>query len=116
MAKKGQIFNTYSYEFKKEVCEKYLSGEYGGGQTFCRKFGIRAKKQLYNWVKLYRKDPELLKEDGRGRATKVDSINKGRPKRLDLTGLSKDEKIEHLEMEVDILKKAKALRKRYGEH
>ena len=108
--------NNYTYEFKKEICEKYLSGEYGGGMTFCQKFGIKSKRQLYDWVKLYRKDPELLKVDGRGKGTKADGVNKGRPRQLDLTGLSKDEKIERLEMEVDILKKAKALRKRYGEH
>ena len=114
--KNKRINNNYTYEFKKDICEKYLSGKYGGGMTFCQKFGIKSKRQLYDWVKLYRKDPELLKVDGRGKATKTDGVNKGRPKQLDLTGLSKDEKIERLEMEVDILKKAKALRKRYGEH
>ena len=113
---KNRKNNNYTYEFKKEMCEKYLSGEYGGGKTFCQKFGIRSKTQLYNWIILYRKDPELLKEDNRGKGTKADGVNKGRPRQLDLTGLSKDEKIERLEMEVDILKKAKALRKRYGEH
>ena len=114
--KKKRENNNYTYEFKKEICEKYLSGKYGGGKTLCQKFGIRSRTQLFRWLKLYRKDPELLKEDGRGKATKADGINKGRPRQLDLTGLSKDEKIERLEMEVDILKKAKALRKRYGEH
>lgn len=78
--------------------------------------GIRSRTQLFKWLKLYRKDPELLKDDGRDKATKADGVNRGRPRQLDLTGLSKDEKIERLEMEVDILKKAKALRKRYGEH
>ena len=114
--KKKRENNNYTYEFKKEICEKYLSGKYGGGRTLCQKFGIRSRTQLFRWLKLYRKDPELLKVDGRGKGTKADGINKGRPRQLDLTGLSKDEKIERLEMEVDILKKAKALRKRYGEH
>jgi len=114
--KNKRINNNYTYEFKKEICEKYLSGKYGGGKTFCQKFGIRNKSQLYAWLNLYRKNPELLKEDGRGKGTKADGINKGKRPQLDLTGLSKDEKIERLEMEVDILKKAKALRKRYGEH
>lgn len=108
--------NNYTYDFKKDICEKYLSGEYGGGMTFCQKFGIKSKTQLYEWLKLYRKDPELLKDDGRGKATRADGVNKGRPKQLDLTGLSKDEQIDYLKMENDILKKAKALRKRYGEH
>ena len=113
--KKKRINNNYTYEFKKEICEKYLSGKYGGGMTFCRRFSIRSKRQLYNWVNLYHKDPELLKVDGRHKG-KADGINKGKPKQLDLTSLSKDKQIEHLRMENDILKKAKALRKRYGEH
>ena len=107
--------NNYTYEFKKEICEKYLSGKYGGGKTLCQKFGIRSRTQLFRWLKLYRKDPELLKIDGRHKG-KADGVNRGRPRQLDLTGLNKDEKIERLEMEVDILKKAKALHKRYGEH
>jgi len=116
MARKGQKFNKYTYEFKKNMCERYLSGQHGGGQTFCRKFGIRNRNQLYAWLNLYRKDPKLLKEDGRGKASSADGVNKGRPKQIDLSSLSKDEQIDYLKMENDILKKAKALRKSYGEH
>lgn len=113
--KKRGANNYYTYEFKKDICEKYLSGEYGGGKTFCRKFGIKSKCQLYTWLNIYRKDKELLKQDGRHK-TNADGVKKGRPKKIDLSGLSKDEQIEQLKMENDILKKAKALRKRYGEH
>ena len=50
----------------EEMFEKYLSGKYGGGKTLCQKFGIRSRTQLFRWLKLYRKDPELLKVDGIG--------------------------------------------------
>jgi hypothetical protein len=43
-------------------------------------------------------------------------VKKGRPKKVKLNELTKDEQIEHLKMENAILKKAKALRKSYGEH
>ena len=112
MARKGQKFNKYSYEFKKEAVEKYLSGELGGCTYAARKLGIRSKRQLLNWTKLYKQDPELLKTDRRS----LGSNSPGRPKKIKLNELSKDEQIEYLKMENAILKKAKALRKSYGEH
>ena len=110
MGKTGRKNNTYSPQFKKEAVERFLSGELGGDETASRRLGLRSHKQLQDWVKLYRIDPELLKKDGRGRASK------GRPKKTKLDELSKDEQIEYLKMENAILKKAKALRKNYGEH
>ena len=116
MGKTGRTNNMYSYEFKKEAVEKYLSGELGGCTMAARRLGIRSKAQLLRWTKLYRQDPELLKKDGRGKASAKDGVRKGRPKKTDLEELSKDEQIEYLKMENAILKKAKALRKNYGEH
>ena len=116
MAKKGQKFNKYSYEFKKEAVQKYLSGELGGCTNAARKLGIRNKNQLLHWAKLYKQDPELLKQDNRGKATKKNGVIKGRPKKPKLDEMSKDKQIEYLKMENAILKKAKALRKSYGEH
>ena len=115
MEKTGRKNNKYSYEFKKEAVEKYLSGEIGGLVIAARELGIRNKEQLRQWVKLYKKDPELLKQDNRGKAITKDGIKKGRPKQIKLNKLSKDEQIEYLKMENAILKKAKALRKNYGE-
>lgn len=114
MAKKGTIFQTYSPEFKKEVVEAYLSGKYGSMIPVTKKFGIKSHTQLINWLKLYREDPKLLEKDGR-HPGKKDGVKKGRPKKAGLEELSKDEQIEQLKMEVEILKKAKALRKRFGE-
>ena len=112
----GKPNNKYSYEFKKEAVEKYLGGEIGGLTNAARILGLRSKEQLRIWARLYKEDPELLKQDNRGKATKKDSVNKGRPKTVKLDELSKDEQIEYLKMENAILKKAKALRKSYGEH
>jgi len=111
----GKPNNKYSPEFKKEAVEKYLSGQYGGYDLLSRKLGLRSTKQLKDWVKLYRRDPELLKQDGR-QSGKKDGIQKGRPKRVNLEELSLEEQVEHLKMENAILKKVKALRKNYGEH
>ena len=115
MAKKGQKLNKYSYEFKIEAVEKYLSGELGGCTNAARELGLRNKTQLLNWTKLYKQDPELLKQDNRGKASIKDGVKKGKSKQIKLNELSKDEQIEYLKMENAILKKAKALRKNYGE-
>ena len=110
----GKPNNKYSPEFKKEAVEKYLRGEIGGLIMATRRLGLRSDTQLWNWVKLYQQDPELLKQDGR-HLGKKDGIQKGRPKKVNLEELSLEEQVEHLKMENAILKKAKALRKNYGE-
>ena len=107
--------NKYSYEFKKEAVEKYFTGQYGGYDILSARLGLRSSKQLRDWVKLYRQDPDLLKQDGRT-LRKKDGVRKGKPKNVDTDELSKDEQIEYLKMENAILKKVKALRKDYGEH
>ena len=84
MAKKGTKHKTYSPEFKKEAVERYLSGELGGCKTATRRLGLKSDRQLRNWVKLYRKDPELLKQDNRGKASLKDGVRKGRPKQVKL--------------------------------
>ncbi len=115
MAKKGTKFNYYSPEFKKKAVEQYLSGEFGGITTAMRVLGLRSDKQLRDWVRLYKEDPELLKQDGR-KAGKKEGVRKGRPKKVNIDELSKDKQIEYLKMENAILKKVKALRRNYGEH
>ena len=110
----GKPNNKYSPEFKKEAAEKYLSGKYGGYDLLSRELGLRSSRQLKDWVELYRQDPELLKQDGR-HLGKKDGVQKGKPKKVNLEELSLEEQVEHLKMENAILKKAKALRKNYGE-
>ena len=115
MGKTGRKNNVYSPEFKKEAVERYLSGKLGGMTSAVRKLGMRSDRQLRTWVKLYKEDPKLLEEDNRGKASSRDGVRKGRPKKVKLDELSKDEQIEYLKMENAILKKAKALRQNYGE-
>lgn len=114
MAKR--TYNKYSPEFKKKAVEMYLSGEIGGVTLASRALGLRSHKQLQRWTKLYRENPELLNEDNRGKASAKEGVRKGRPKKVNLEELSLEEQIEHLKMENAVLKKAKALRKDYGEH
>ena len=66
----GKPNNKYSYEFKKEAVEKYFTGQYGGYDILSARLGLRSSKQLRDWVKLYRQDPDLLKQDNRGKASK----------------------------------------------
>ncbi len=115
MGKTGRKNNHYSYEFKKNAVERYLSGELGGAVIASRKLGLRSDTQLLRWTTLYRQDPELLKLDGRGKASAKDGVRKGRSKKVKTDELDKDERIEYLKMENAILKKAKALRKSFGE-
>ena len=115
MEKTGRKYNRYSPEFKKDAVERFLSGELGGSITASRTLGLRTHAQLLRWTRLYKKDPKLLEEDNRGKASAKDGVRKGRPKKVKLDELSKDEQIEYLKMENAILKKAKALRENYGE-
>ncbi|WP_075877457.1 helix-turn-helix domain-containing protein [Merdibacter massiliensis] len=115
MAKKSTKFNKYTPELKTKAVEDYLSDEYGGLRSICKIYGIKDNRTLRNWIRLYKQNPELLKDDGR-RLGKKDGVNKGRSKKIDLDYMTKDEQLEYLKMENEILKKAKALRKIYGEH
>lgn len=115
MGKTGRKNNSYSAKFKLKAVEQYLSGEIGGLTIATRKLGLRSKTQLGRWIKLYRHNPELLKQDNREKASLKDGVCKRKPKQVKLDELSKDEQIEYLKMENAVLKKAKALRKDYGE-
>ena len=106
MAKKGQKFKNYTAEFKLEVAKSYLNGIYGGIPGVAKHFGI-GQTRVQEWVKIYReKGTESFLVDGRGKSGKS-----GRPKSIILDEMSLEDQVEYLKMEVDILKKAKALLK-----
>ena len=92
MGKTGRKNQNYSYEFKINAVETYLSGKYGGMGNTAKALGMSSKTQLFNWVKLHRENPELLKTDGRHLGNK-DGIKKGRPKKINLDELDKDEQL-----------------------
>jgi len=44
--------SKYTYEFKKNVVDAYLRGE-GGYKFLAKKYGIKNKRQVLNWVHYY---------------------------------------------------------------
>ena len=44
--------SKYSFEFKKKVVEAYLRGE-GGSSYLAKKYGVKNKRQVLNWVHYY---------------------------------------------------------------
>ncbi len=58
MASKGQKFDKYSEEFKKEVYNAYISGKYGGYRNVAKKYNI-PNNTLNTWIRKYRKQGTL---------------------------------------------------------
>ena len=58
MASKGQKFDKYSEEFKKEVYNAYISGEYGGYRNVAKNYNI-PNNTLNTWIRKYRKQGNL---------------------------------------------------------
>ena len=92
MAKKGQKYKIYSYDFKKKVLEKYLEGF--SKPELMELFRIPNDSQIEKWVRDY-------KENG---FEGLKAKKKGRPKKN-----SYQEEIEQLRMENEILKKIQDL-------
>lgn len=116
MAKKGSKFNKYSYEFKIALIEEYLSGHFGGYDAISKRYKMKSSKQLRDWVKKYKEDPQSLTVETRGRKSKNKRKSRGRPKSMKLDEMVLEEQNKYLRMENDILKKLKALLLQYGEH
>lgn len=113
MANKGSKFNKYTAEFKVMVVKAYKSGNHGGLIGTAKFFGIPSFTQIRQWIKIYNEQgAEGFMIETRGRGTRADGLNKGRPKKVSLDDMTKDEQIAYLKMENEILKKVQALRKR----
>ena len=70
-----------------------------------QEYDIASDSVFYRWVKKYRKNGCII--DGRGKATKFNTPNKGRPRKYPerpLEELSKEELIEKVRMLEDIKK------------
>ena len=105
MASKGQKFQKYSAEFKLKVVKEYLNCE-GSFRYLAKKYCLKDKTQLQVWVRKYKeKGSEVFLADNKC------SNSKGRPKAIKLEEMSLEEQVKYLKMEVDILKKVKALQK-----
>ena len=75
MASKGQKFDKYSEEFKKEVYDAYVSGKYGGYRNVSKKYNI-PDNTLNTRIRKYRKQGTLDNDIYHKR---------GRPKESNLT-------------------------------
>ena len=76
MAKKGQKFDKYSEEFKTEIYNAYISGEYGGYRNVAKKYNI-PNNTLNTWIRKYRLQGSLKNDiySKRGR-TKESNLTK----------------------------------------
>ncbi len=99
----GKIRKTYSLEFKQKVIEMYeLEGiPY---RKIIKEFNLD-QRMFFRWVEKYRDQGIDGLKDQRGEAK---GSNKGRPRKKPL---SSEEKIMHLEAEVEFLKKLLNARK-----
>lgn len=73
------VNNKYSREQKTEAVEAYLQGK-GSQMEICKRYNIRSKTQLQNWVTLYNGQKELRATSGQGRGI---YMTKGRLTTLD---------------------------------
>lgn len=60
---------SYPAELKYQAVEDYLRGE-SSQREICKKYGIRSKCQLQDWIKLYNGHKELKCHTGGSRMTK----------------------------------------------
>jgi transposase len=95
MAIKGQIFQTYTEEFKMKAIQTYLVGS-ESYKVVAERLGIRNCTQLKVWVRKYRKG-ELL-DTRKGASSPI----KGRPRSA---FSSIEEERDYLKAQVDYLKK-----------
>ena len=61
--------NHYPVELKRKAVEEYLKGE-GSQRVISKKYGLRNKRQLQNWIKLYNGHGGFKKSTGGSRMTK----------------------------------------------
>ncbi|MBJ8018484.1 transposase [Bacillus cereus group sp. N34] len=58
MVKKGDKFQTYSDKLKIQVVKNYLNGE-GSQSPIAKKYKLRSRTQLMNWVRKYQKTGDI---------------------------------------------------------
>ncbi|KON88901.1 transposase [Sporosarcina globispora] len=105
MAKKGQKFINYSFEFKLSAVIKYFEGEMGY-KAIAKMLGLPDHTYIRRWVKNYK---ELGEEGLKDRRGKSESPIKGRPRTIPMS-IEEENKI--LKMENEFLKKLRAFQRR----
>lgn len=100
----NKIHIKYTNEEKEKIVLLYLNHQMGVRQIV-REFKLYGDKALYRWVKIYKKYGCII--ETRGKATKLNNPNKGRPRKQTekpLEELSKEELIDRVRMLEDIKK------------
>ena len=109
MAKKGQIFKTYSSEFKISVIMDMRENHLGLRETE-RKYNVQ-HSVILKWERIFLEEgAEGLMKERRGRINPLSEKKKGRPSKLDKK-VEEDliEENQRLRMEIEYLKKLSAL-------
>ena len=71
MAKKGQKFKKYTPEQRKEVVDKYLSGQ-GSPRSLSKEYGI-SNKTIETWIRAYKLNIPLgYQKKGRPKEDDID--------------------------------------------
>ncbi len=100
----NKTYAKYTNAEKEKIVFLYLNHEMSVSQIV-HQFDLSSKNVLYNWVKIYKKYGCIV--ETRGKATKNNNPNKGRPRKnpeKPLEELSKEELIERVRMLEDIKK------------
>ena len=100
----NKIHTKYTNEEKEKIVLLYLNHQMGVRQIV-REFKLYSDQALYRWVKIYKKFGHII--ETRGKTTKFNTPNKGRPRKhpeKPLEELSKEELIERVRMLEDIKK------------
>ena len=127
MARKKKFNTKYSPEFKLSVILDMRENGLGYGEVVRKYWGVDTYKESDNhrsqvrlWERIYLEEGAArLAVERRGRCTKMDNLNKGRPRKKPLDkDIENDliaenqrlkERLEYLEMENEYLKKLDAL-------
>ena len=127
MARKKKFNTKYSPEFKLSVILDMRENGLGYGEVVRKYWGVDTYKESDNhrsqvrlWERIYLEEGAAgLVVERRGRCTKMDNLNKGRPRKKPLDkDIENDliaenqrlkERLEYLEMENEYLKKLDAL-------
>ena len=109
MTIKGRTNRIYTGDFKKTVVEEVRNNNQSLNETG-KKYNID-RKTIAKWERVYIEDgPNGLYYERRGRATKLDNPNKGRPVNLNKQiGEDLIAEVQRLRMENEYLKKLNAL-------
>ena len=104
MVRKTKKHKVYSIEEKNQIVLLYLDKHIGMTQLV-RDYDIAGRSVIQRWVKQYLENGTCL--DDRGKGTKLEIPNKGRPRKnleKSLEEMTKEELIERVRMLEDIKK------------